>query len=485
MADEEALNPQQVAAKKKAAADKHQEDLISHMDAVSKRLHANKKRGRKFFQKGLDTLEKSSKIAAFLKFDDAASFFYKSYVSYKICSQWLYAGESLMKCAEMHVKADFPAEAASLYVEAAETLMKANKTEAMQAYALAVDICIDLGRFDIAGRIERELSMRDFELHHWEEAAWGFKKAANFLAGDNLPDQCDWCLEKCAECYVELKEYKMASDIYFEVAKGCLKSNLRRLMSIKYLYYSVICLIGLEQDVILDPQGVQKYERVKNLMYDYEEVDFVWASSDEMVFLENIIEARLTFNQHMFADHLYFWDNVRVLRVLDIRMFKHMNHEIIFELQLREERRIKDEYERELNKLKKSKMKEKKKLMDDLGIKGRVELSDEDIDDIDIQARKIVGIDEAGHQVKVKSFLSGADDDSVDDVEGIEEEKFEIPVDDPEGEGSAEGNVHDGGTLETDDIHEDTVNGMEAVMARNKARADKKSAPERRRREKK
>ena len=484
MTDEGGLNPQQVAAQKKAAADKHQEDLINHMDAVTKRLHANKKRGKKLFQRGISTLEKSSKFAAFLKFDDAASFFYKSYISYKICSQWLYAGESLLKCAEMHVKAGLQAEAVALYIEAAETLMKANKTESMQAYALATELCIDLGRFDIAGKIQRELSVRDFELHHWEEAALGFKKAANFLIGDNLPDQSDWCLEKCAECYVELKEYEKASDVYLEVAKGCIKSNLRRLMSIKYLYFSVICLIGLEQDMILDPKGEKKYERVKNLMYDYEEVDSAWASSDEMMFLENIIEARLTYNQHMFADHLYFWDNTRVLRVLDLRMFKHMNHEINVELLLREEQRLKDEYEREIQKLKKAKIKEKKKLMDELGIKGRVELSEEDIDAIDKEARKIVGIDEKGNHVKVKSFLSNDDDESVDDIEGIDENKIEIPDDGPLGEEDA-GDVLEGGSIETDDFHEDSQNGMEAVKARNKARNDKKSAPERRRREKK
>lgn len=484
--DGEGLNPQQEAAKRKAVADKHQEDLINHMDAVTKRLHSNKKRGRKLFQRGLGTLEKSSKFAEFLKFDDAASFFYKSYISYKICSQWLYAGESLMKCAEMHVKAGLQSEAVALYVEAAETLVKANKSECMRAYAIAVDICIDLGRFDIAGKIERELSMRDFELHHWEEAALGFKKAANYLAGDNLPDQSDWCMEKCAECYVELKEYEKASQIYLEVAKGCLKSNLRRLTVTKYLYWSVICLIGLEQDTILDPKGEKKYERVKNLMYEYEDVDFAWASSDEMVFLENIIDARLAYNQHMFADHLYFWDNVRVLRVLDLRMFKHINHEINEELQRREEQRIKDEYAREFQKLTKGKMKEKKKLMDELGIKGKVELSEEDIEALEIEARKIVGIDESGHHVKVKTFLDDDDDDSVDNIEGLDEDKFEIPQDaDADAEEEDVGDVLEGGSIETDDIHDDSQDGMAAVMERNKARADKKAAPERRTRAKK
>ena len=40
-------------------------------------------------------------------------------------------------------------------------------------------------------------------------------------------------------------------------------------------------------------------------------------------------------------------------------------------------------------------------------------------------------------------------------------------------------------SIETDDIHDDSQNGMAAVMERNKARADKKAAPERRTRAKK
>ena len=61
----------------------------------------------------------------------------------------------------------------------------------------------------------------DYDMRHWEDAAIGFRKAANYLAGDQLPDQSDYCLEKSAECYVELGELETACSIYVLVAEGC------------------------------------------------------------------------------------------------------------------------------------------------------------------------------------------------------------------------------------------------------------------------
>ncbi len=50
-----------------AAIAKKQEEHISAMDAVTRRLYANKKRGKKFLQKGIDTLIQRMKFAEFLR----------------------------------------------------------------------------------------------------------------------------------------------------------------------------------------------------------------------------------------------------------------------------------------------------------------------------------------------------------------------------------------------------------------------------------
>jgi hypothetical protein len=60
-------------------------------------------------------------------------------------------------------------------------------------------------------------------LRHWEDAAISFRKASNYLAGDQLPDQSDYCLEKCAECYIEMGELEMAASLYVLIAQGCVQ----------------------------------------------------------------------------------------------------------------------------------------------------------------------------------------------------------------------------------------------------------------------
>ena len=56
-------------------------------------------------------------IAAFLKHDDAASMFYRSYISYKASGRFREAADSLILCANMH-------EHQRMYLEAARYSQK-------------------------------------------------------------------------------------------------------------------------------------------------------------------------------------------------------------------------------------------------------------------------------------------------------------------------------------------------------------------------
>jgi hypothetical protein len=135
-------------------------ELIATMDAVTRRLYENKKLGKKLFQRGQDALNRKFKLVEFLVFDDAANYFYRSSISYRVSSQWYLAAISLVKCAEMHKKSGMLNECAVLYTEAAETMMKADIVEAMKLYRLSISIYCDIGRFDIAGRLERLLAFK-------------------------------------------------------------------------------------------------------------------------------------------------------------------------------------------------------------------------------------------------------------------------------------------------------------------------------------
>ena len=135
-------------------------ELIATMDAVTRRLYDNKKLGQKLFKRGVEALDRKFKLAEFLVFDNAANYFYRSSISYRVSSQRFLAALRLVKCAEMHKKANMINECAVLYTEAAETMMKADIVEAMKLYRMSITIYCDIGRFDIAGRIERLLAFK-------------------------------------------------------------------------------------------------------------------------------------------------------------------------------------------------------------------------------------------------------------------------------------------------------------------------------------
>ena len=69
------------------------------VDAVSARLLYHKKCGKLFYLKGDGIIRKSSREMEFLKYEEAANFFYKSNLAYKACGRWREAGDSLKRVA--------------------------------------------------------------------------------------------------------------------------------------------------------------------------------------------------------------------------------------------------------------------------------------------------------------------------------------------------------------------------------------------------
>ena len=170
------------------------------MDAVSAALHGHRKRAKRLAKLAEDEMHSRAGTIEFLKIENAAFYFYLSAISFKCCARWRDAGSSLIRCAEVHQANKFFVEAAILYCEAADVLNKVDKAVATRSTKRAISIYCDMGRFDIAGRLERSLAVIEFQLGHWEEALAHYKKASNFLWGEMLLDSADASLQKVAEC---------------------------------------------------------------------------------------------------------------------------------------------------------------------------------------------------------------------------------------------------------------------------------------------
>jgi alpha-soluble NSF attachment protein len=385
------------------------------VDMRSNRLRYHKNRAKKAILKAEATLnQKMITNGFFLKFETAALLYYQASISFKACSKWRDAGDSLHRCAQLHhLRLKAIPEAAMLYSEAAEVYEKVDQNDAIKNYKLAVSSYCDLGIFAIAGRLQRRLSEIHFDLRHWEEAGDGFRKAADFL--NSHPEQSDYCLEKSAICLIHCEEYQAAHDLYVIVAESCVQTNLRYLNTRQKLFRASLCLLALpiEPD---DTNGENKYANVKVALSEFERIDCMWRCCRETKFLRNIIEAREAYNQDSFADQVYYWHTACRLNKIDIDLLRVVSNEIQEYLDNRERQRQEEAREKNRYAKKKLQLDKRRKALVERGLDPD-SISMADIEDSDEEDGAVA---EAGSVDGGKS--EGSDEDDDDDEEEEEDE---------------------------------------------------------------
>jgi len=286
--------------------------------------------------------------------------------------------------------------------------MKVDEDEAIEDYKRTIKLYSDVGRFEITGKLEQLVGTIHLNEKHWEDACLHFRRASNYLASDKLIDQSDFCLQKCAECLVLLGNYKEASNNYQILAKSCINTNLRRFSSHDHLLMSILCMMVIPETNITDisinpvinffnkknkhqlhnednsspsddfyqhddissinspnksfksvgnsnkydaltssisPLYLSKWDILYNINEQYDLLDYLWRRSKEKLFIRNIIKARIELDMHSFADHLYYWTNVRPLNELQTMLLKIIYNELQLSIQLmleEKQRREKD-----------------------------------------------------------------------------------------------------------------------------------------------
>ncbi len=287
--------------------------------------------------------QKKKNSLSLLYAGDAFAFrYYLESIQLKIKGQWRDAGDRMVKCAELFLRLKMGLEAATALSEAAECYLKVDKGEALKSLGAAVKSYCDIGRFDIAGKIERKIAIMHYRIKHWDDAAFHYKRCANFLSGDRLIEQSDRCMERAAECLIRIGEIGEAQLIYEKLAVSCVNSNLRRFMSPKMILKAIFCLfavavefdaptqeeidaealmeaeteassfryVAIEKEPTITGTMLDKYEEVYMKNNEYELTDYVWKCCKEKRFVQNLIECRRKIKYHEFIDHLYHWNNV-------------------------------------------------------------------------------------------------------------------------------------------------------------------------------
>lgn len=162
-----------------------------------------------------------------IKFEDATLAYQRAAEAYRVCEKWQEACDAYAKAADIQVKLGCPEEAASYASEAAETMVKVNPADAITFYRNAISLLCEVGKvshdattsgrqgansnslslslsccasaqFGTAGRIQRKLAVWYEEDRNFDEAIDQYRQASDYYLGDNMVDQSDLCLLKCA-----------------------------------------------------------------------------------------------------------------------------------------------------------------------------------------------------------------------------------------------------------------------------------------------
>jgi len=166
-------------------------------------------------------------------------------------------------------------------------------------YKEAVGIQIDLGRFQTAAKLQKEIA----ELHEAEgdllKAMEAFQTAADYYQGEESTTQANQCLLKVAGFAATSNDFKKAVEIYEQVAISSLESNLLKWSVKDYFLRAGIChLAGGEAGT-----AVSAVERYKSLDASFE-------GTREGTFLEAITRAYEAADADAFTDLVREYDEV-------------------------------------------------------------------------------------------------------------------------------------------------------------------------------
>jgi alpha-soluble NSF attachment protein len=179
-----------------------------------------------------------------LQFEDITYLYQRAAEAFRQGEAWQEACDAYAKAADTQLHLNCSEEAAAYSTEAAETMGKINPAESIIFYRNAISLNCEVGKFGIAGRLQRKLAERYEEDRNVEDAITQYRQASDYYLGEGLVAQSDLCLAKVAYYQGLNEEFEKSSEIYANLGLRCLDSNLISLNAREHFLRSGLCLLG-------------------------------------------------------------------------------------------------------------------------------------------------------------------------------------------------------------------------------------------------
>lgn len=193
----------------------------------------------------------------------------------------------------------------------ASCFKKSNPADALPAYQSAISLLTDAGRLTQAAKLSRECA----ELYENDEvgatedstrlAIEMYEQAGGLFSMEDSKGQFANCQAKVAElasAALDPPDLLKAGQIYDELGRNCLDSNLLKFNAKGYFLQAILCQLA-NADGIGAEQGLARYEGV----------DYTFGESREGKFARTLVESVEAFDSEGLAQAAFEYDRVSKL----------------------------------------------------------------------------------------------------------------------------------------------------------------------------
>lgn len=235
--------------------------------------------------------------------EEAAETFVRAANCFKLAKAWNLAGNSFERAAEVYDGiSELRYEAASKYADGGKAYKNSDSTKAVAAFEKAIQKYVDSARFMQSARYKKEVA-EIYEGNQDSEAALqAYMEAADFYVIEDSKSNANTMRIKVATLSAATGKYAQAVQLYEEVAKISLASNMLKFGAREHLLRAGLCRLCLS-DIIGTQRAVEKYG----------EADATFLSSREGKLLEAVVKAVDEGNVEDFTNQVYEYDSVSKL----------------------------------------------------------------------------------------------------------------------------------------------------------------------------
>eukprot|EP00873_Tetraselmis_striata_P041471 jgi/Tetstr1/461735/TSEL_006825.t1 len=233
------------------------------------------------------------------KYEEAAELLEKAANQFKLGKAFKDAAEVYIQLSEVHDKLESKHEAASSLAEAAGCYKKVSKSDAVRCLQKSAEIFTDMGRLQMAARHTKGVAELQEELGWKDDCLETYRHAADLFAGEDSSAEANKCRLKVAHLSAEQEKFPEAIQIFEDVARTSVDSNLLKYSAKGYLLNAGICHLarGRQEDIL---GAIEKYM----------DLDISFEGSRECKLLQDLAAAMDGGDQQAFTNAIAEYDSM-------------------------------------------------------------------------------------------------------------------------------------------------------------------------------